>query len=900
MIPRILDNTKTLTQLASDTSQGLGRLTDCLSCMVTEKRNGEFTATLKVPANSLHFSDLTLGGILAMQSEPKGSEQWFRIYKISKPLNGIVTVELNHISYDLGKTTVVPFTSQGAPSTLVALKSHMTGGDAFTLYTDIDNTETGFSNDRPQSARALFGGQSGSLLDQFGGEYEWDNLTVKLLAHRGLNNGVRIAYGKNLTDIRQDENIENMYTAVMPYTKREGENAVLGDLQVIIQSVEPKILNLDLTEYFDTDEEITKAKINEKAQAYIDANDLTSPRINLKVSFVNLADTEEYKNIAPLERVRLCDTVTVVFPKLGINATAKVIECNYDVLKERYDSIEIGDAKSSLSTRIMKITQEASEAVSQSFLERAIDAATDLITGGMGGHVVIATNANGEPNEILVMDTDDKATATNVIRINMNGIGFSSNGYSGPYTTAWTIDGGFNADFINSGTIQAINIIGSLIQGSSLIFGDAPNTTELRTNDAKTGALFEGQGVMEFETKGHFIASNYYSNGNVSNSIGMNNQATRSFTYLENRNWDSIVGNYLTLNAYKNSDGTPNYNSISLANRYTSNTTDANYLLMYCYSTGMAYSSLNNKDAVNNLNANSLAMYHYVQHATLGDRNNIILGNSIYGENRYANSIQMNAISAGSHQFSVYNQDSDTHTQNANVLTLVSNYGSGTRNQISMQNYNKANNRLVNSFMMFTQNTWNAFQLINNSADGIRANMFQQSTSATNNTADFQLYNYDILNSTTTTQKQANCWYMYSNDSEHVIRLTNYAKNTANHANEFYMSNSSTANSSTVEISNYDKNGNSLRNRLYMLDDASTQYIRLANYAGNTLRNQLYSYLTGNTSRIGLFANDSSGNVQCSIELSGDGKMYVKAGGQGAWQVGWVNTSVGWVLGYIS
>lgn len=877
MIPRILDNNKTLTQLATDSTQGLGKLTDCLSCKVKEKRNGEFTATMTVPVDGQHFTDLTLGGIIAMQSEPNGSEQWFRIQKISKPLNGQVTIELNHISYDLGKTSVSPLSAVGAPASLVYIKSHMTGGDAFTLYTDISNTESAFSNDRPQSARALFGGQSGSLLDVFGGEYEWDNLTVKLLASRGLNNGVRIAYGKNLTDIRQDENIENMYTAVMPYTKRQDEAAVLGTMITMVQSLEPKILNLDLTEYFDTDEEITVAKIDQKAQAYIDANDLTHPRINLKVSFVNLADTEEYKNIAPLERVRLCDTVTVAFPKLGVDATAKVIETDYDVLKERYESIEIGDAKSSLSTRINKIAQEVQEKVSQTFLEKAIDAATDLITGGMGGHVVISTNAAGEPNEILVMDTDDKATATNVIRINMNGIGFSNNGYSGPYTTAWTIDGGFNADFINSGTIQAINIIGSLIQGSSLIFGDAPNTTELRTNDAKTGALFNGSGVMEFTTVGRFNAVNKSStsgyDGSTIRMANDSNNSGRNYLNLMNYRPDKVDDGYYTSLA----------NSIYVTANNTA--TAGNTMRLQNYSWDSASYTANQVFLQSTSTSNYLHLYNYDRVGLIGNEINEYVGNTMVGTDTYEG-----------RSISVNNNTESALRANYFFMTCIP---ATSYTNIEMSNYDLTNSTSSsrvygNNMIMRSQTTSKTIGFYNRKlADGNYANYFQMTGSSSSNTFTVRNYKFE-------TNDYANLFDASSNATHHSIGMTNYAVSTTSIANGINLSNDSSANNSVIEIYNRDKNGNSLRNQLYMVDNASTQYIRLANYAGSTIRNSLYGVLTGNNSEIGLHVNNSSGSEVAQITCSSDGKLYVKANGYGAWGCGWIQVNGVWVLGYVA
>lgn len=472
MIPKILDATKTLQVLASDTSEGLGRLAEATAVTVTEERNGAYYAELTVPISAKHYKDLTLGGILLIKPNTTDDPQMFRIAKMTRPMNGLVQIRANHISYDLNKTSVKPFGgATNVATALYGIKNQMQGGEAFTFWTN-KTTVGSFRNQIPQSARALMGGQQGSLLDVYGGEFHYLGLQVRLEASRGANRGVRIAYGKNLTDIKQEENIESMYTAVLPYIMFSNmTQAKVGDLQTIIQTAEPKIMSLDLTSKFKEDDGVpTVEQINAAAQAYIEANTLTEPQISISVSFVNLADTEEYKNIAPLERVSLCDTVTVFFEKLNINATAKVIKTVYDVLAERYKSIELGNARSTLASTITNAISTSQESIrnTRSFLEDAIAHATDLISGGLGGHVVFNKNSAGEPEEILIMDTADTSTAVNVIRMNRKGIGFSTNGYNGPFTTAWTIDGGFVADFIKSGTIEAIDITGSNITGSNL------------------------------------------------------------------------------------------------------------------------------------------------------------------------------------------------------------------------------------------------------------------------------------------------------------------------------------------------------------------------------------------------------------------------------------------------
>ena len=223
MKPILMNDTRPLSELAADTSNGLGRL-ECLSAEVNEEANGVFTAELVYPVTGEHFKDLHIGGIVKLKANDTADLQMFRINKITKPLNGMIEIQCNHISYDLSKTSVLPFKATGAASAMSGIKSHMVSKDSypFNLVTDLTNTTSKFKLDVPQSVRACLGGVEGSMLDVFGGEYEWDNLTVRQRAHRGADNGVRIAYGKNLTDIEQEESIEAMYTAVMPYATEQG------------------------------------------------------------------------------------------------------------------------------------------------------------------------------------------------------------------------------------------------------------------------------------------------------------------------------------------------------------------------------------------------------------------------------------------------------------------------------------------------------------------------------------------------------------------------------------------------------------------------------------------------------------------------------------------------------
>ena len=493
MIPILYSPTET-----NFTTNGLGGLADCISCEVTEERNGAYTMQIVYPIDGLHFSDIAHSSIIKVIPSDGATEQLFRVYKISKPLNGKVTIEVEHISYQLSFIPVSPFTASNCAGALSGLVSHSMEANPFTVWTDKETSAT-YKQTLPASFRSQLGGVQGSILDVYGGEYEFDNYTVKLHASRGADNGVTLRYGKNITDIKQEENIENTITGICPFWTDSDGNTVTGDIQYAEGADNFPYKRTVVMDFSgDYQDKPTKAELEAHARSYISSNRVGVPRISIEVSFIALWQTEEYKNIANLERVKLCDTVTVEFEKLGISAKAKVVKTVYDVLKERYTSIEIGESRTDLASTLSEMQSAVNQAPTEGFMRQAINHANSLLSGGLGGHVVINRNANGEPNEILIMDTDDKDTAVNVIRMNVNGIGFSTTGYDGDYTTAWTIDGHFNADFIKAGTINAIDITGShitgaLMEGSMARFGSGDLQTTLSYGPSQG---FDGQNAL--------------------------------------------------------------------------------------------------------------------------------------------------------------------------------------------------------------------------------------------------------------------------------------------------------------------------------------------------------------------------------------------------------------------
>lgn len=452
---------------------GLGVMTDTISCEVTEERNGVFECLLKYPVSGQHYGLITKECIIKAKPNDTAADQAFRIYRITKPLNSIVTIYGQHISYDLANVPVLPFPTESRSPQLI-LSQLLAGDTRFTGWTDYSDAKA-FSVTQPKSVRACLGGTEGSMLAKWHGEFEWDNYTVKFHSHRGQKTGVVIEYGKNLTALEQDEDNSGVYTALLPYAVYTPEGSdtetvvTLPEVTLPIvtsEIVRAKTLIMDFSDQFDG--VVTEEALRAKANSYIKANPLGATIPTVKVSFEPLWKQPEYS--ALLERVNLCDTVTIRHSLLGVSVSAMVIETVYDTLAERYKSISLGQSKSSMITTISEVQSTVDKVESTvgrfpKLLQTAIGKATGLITGQSGGYVVIhTTEENGQPYELLILDAPSIDEAVNVWRWNVGGLGFSHNGYNGPYETAITADGQIVADFITSGSLVANIIKAGVIQ----------------------------------------------------------------------------------------------------------------------------------------------------------------------------------------------------------------------------------------------------------------------------------------------------------------------------------------------------------------------------------------------------------------------------------------------------
>lgn len=433
-------------------NNGLVVLNECKSFYTTEKLNGEYEVEFEYPLDNKGKWKYILENNIVKNSEG----QLFRIYYKNKTLSGI-KANARHIFYDLLDNFLedVRPTEIGGANALDWILTRTQYTHSFKSTGDVGGSGTRYFI-RKNVVEAILGKEG--IINTWGGEIVRDNFTIKLLQARGLDRGALVAYGKNIQGIEETLDIDGICTRLMP----KGKDGLLLsekyiDSPYINNFPHPKI---KMVEFSDIEDEETLRSV---ATEYMISNKIDIPIANYKVDFIELSKTVEYKNYAILERVYEGDIVTIRHSKLGMDLKAKVISIKKNDLTKRIEKIELGSFKPNLATTINNSIQEVKKEIEQSttFLEEAINNATNLINNALGGYVV---KRNGE---LLIMDTEDIMTATKVWRWNQGGLGYSNKGYNGPYETAITQDGGIVANFITTGILNAALIKTGLLQSEN-------------------------------------------------------------------------------------------------------------------------------------------------------------------------------------------------------------------------------------------------------------------------------------------------------------------------------------------------------------------------------------------------------------------------------------------------
>lgn len=364
MIPILYDTNET-----AFTNNGLGRLRDCISCLVTEERNGIYELDFEYPITGANYDLIQLGRIVAVTHDDTGDVQPFDIVSYTKPIDGIVTFHCTHISYRLTYNVVSP-----AAGSINSLSGAFTAFSSavpsmpFSFVTK-SGDKSGFvaaADGLPHSVRQMLGGMEGSILDTFGGECEFDKWNVNWYSARGEVRGFSIRYGVNMLEFEDETDTEGAFSSCVPYWAN-GEQIVIGNRTTSNGSTvtgRGECVPLDLTDKFET--KPTKTQLQNAAKSYMNANNTSLAGQTITVSFVRLQDMVEYADFQNLMTCRLCDTINVIFPDYKTQGQFKIVKTVWNVLEKRFEEMELGTLATSLS-EALGISQTGADRTSSTF-----------------------------------------------------------------------------------------------------------------------------------------------------------------------------------------------------------------------------------------------------------------------------------------------------------------------------------------------------------------------------------------------------------------------------------------------------------------------------------------------------------------------------------------------------
>lgn len=375
------------------TSGGLGALVDCISCLVTEGLNDTFECEFEYPITGKLYSEIEEGMIIVASHDDVGTAQPFIIYKRTAPINGVVTFVAHHLSYRLSDIVVMPFTASSCSEAITNLVANVVGTLPFTFTTDVV-ASANIAIEKPMSIRSALLGDGG-IVSTYGGELEFDGWSVKLHTARGIDNGVEIRYGKNLSDIKQTIDISFQYNAIVPFWADTSKGTVVTLPERYLSHDDGsgimKATALDLSDQFEGTPTVTQLRT--LAQERFDASEPWTPSESISVSFVQLWQTEEYKQYAALQKVSLGDYVHVYYTALGVIANnQKVVQTVFDTLLDRYNEITLNE----LQTTLQDLTTDSIQLETNAAMITAINQALSESTLRSGsGTVTLDENGIG-------------------------------------------------------------------------------------------------------------------------------------------------------------------------------------------------------------------------------------------------------------------------------------------------------------------------------------------------------------------------------------------------------------------------------------------------------------------------------------------------------------------------
>lgn len=421
MIPILYDSNET-----AFVSNGLCRLKDVISCTVTEERNSIYECNFEYPVIGANYDLIQCGRIIAVTHDETGDIQPFDIVSFSRPINGVVTFHAVHISYRQSKLTVSG-TNISSLTDALTLLTTAKPTNPFGYWTDKTSDALFSAADGvPRSVKQMLGGTEGSILDCYGGEYEWDKWTVRLWNARGRAREFTIRYGVNMMSYDEDVDYSNTYTACIPFWTGSGENSdsivITGNM--VSSGVVPyngweACIPLDLTDKFKT--QPTSAQLEELAYKLMADKNVYIPAQTIKVQFTRLQDSPDYENYASLMECSLCDSVNVMFSDYDVSGNFKIVKTTWNVLKDRFDEMELG----TLSVTLQSALDTSGTSPSVSDVTIIKTAAEAQNTANIANGILISMDeaaraanttlegiyADAEASKNLLSDMEDAATA---------------------------------------------------------------------------------------------------------------------------------------------------------------------------------------------------------------------------------------------------------------------------------------------------------------------------------------------------------------------------------------------------------------------------------------------------------------------------------------------------------
>ena len=487
------------------TNNGYGFLTDVLSADVVEELNGDYYLSFTYVLNGALSEYIVQDNIVQCKVEG-GTYQPFRIKRVVKDFSKI-EVYAQHIFYDLLNNLLL----NTAPTNLTCqsfgawLLNNTNFETPFTYYSDIsDSASARYVRRNP--IEAIMGDIENSMINIFGGDIERDNFTIKQLAQRGSSNGEKLVIGKNIKEIKITMDNTNVITRILPLGF---DGLMLPEVYVdspdIGNYLTPRIAKVEFQNIKYDPESTEEGVYTNLEDAYTAlrnaANQLfesgaDEPLVNVKIDWLELSKTNEYKNYQSLERLHLGDYVTAEI--LGEDYSTRIVKTTYNVLTDSVDKFEIGTIQRNIGTSVNINTQKVEQISPSSILQSAKDSATAQINSAMGGYIV-KTNT-----DLYIMDTPDTSTAQKVWRWNLNGLAFSDTGINGTYKTAMTADGQIVADMITTGTMSADRIVGlkNVIlneYGAYIHINEDDGSVEFGQTDAQYKLVVDNDGVTIYQ-----------------------------------------------------------------------------------------------------------------------------------------------------------------------------------------------------------------------------------------------------------------------------------------------------------------------------------------------------------------------------------------------------------------